>query len=520
MQVIETNADGLKREYQVTIDAAAIDERLQSRLEQMKNTVRMKGFRPGKVPLALLRRMYGEPLRHEVRMELIEQTSRSALEERALRPAMQPRIEVVKGGAEGEDLEYRMDVEILPEINDVDLSELELEREVAEVDEAMLDEALENLARQQRSFAPKAEGEAAENGDAVVIDFEGRRDGVPLEQARAEDFEIVLGSGRFIPGFEEQLIGAKGGETRVVTVTFPEDYPAKDMAGAEVAFDVTVKEVKAPQPVAVDEDLAKRLGLDTLDALRAAVRERIAQDHEAASRAKLKRRLLDALDERFRFEVPPGMVQAEFAQIWSQVTGRPPEHDHDHDHDHAHDHDHDHAHDQGPPIEAAEGAPQEDAAQSDTEAEIGSEAGEEAVGPEDRAEYERIAERRVRLGLLLAEIGRRQNVTVPQEDVSRALGEYARRFPGREQEVFRQIANNPQALAHIRAPLYEERVIDAILDQARITEKPVQREELFRDPDAEEGAGEAERKGEGAEATASGGEAPKETPETPEETRE
>lgn len=446
MDVTETLSDGLKHEFKVVVPAGEIDERIGDRLEEIRKTVRMPGFRPGKVPAKLVRKQYEKAILGEILEDTVNTTSQQALADRGVRPAMQPRIEIEEF-AEGQGLSYKMAVEVLPEIEPGDLSTLQLTRLQAEVSDDMVNESLDRLAGQQKSYAELDEPRPAEMGDALVIDFTGRLDGEAFEGGSGQGFLLELGSGRFIPGFEDQLVGAGAGDNRTVEATFPEGYPRQDLVGKTATFDVEVKEVRVPKPIEVDEDFAKSLGLDSLDALRDAMRQRLQQEYEQASRFRMKRQLLDLLAEQHHFEVPPGMIDQEFQTIWHQL-----EHEME---------------DRKTTFEE-EGKSEE----------------------EMREEYRRIAERRVRLGLLLSEIGRLNNVTVPQEDVNRAIIEQARRYPGQEKEVFEFYKNNPQAMFELRAPLFEDRVVDFVIELAQVEDKSVSAEELMRDPEEDAESGE------------------------------
>ncbi|MEM9749367.1 MAG: trigger factor [Pseudomonadota bacterium] len=454
MQVTETRAEGLSREYTVKVDLEELDRRLTAKLEELKGQVRLKGFRPGKAPVSFLKKMYGKGVMGEIIQDLMTETSEKALSERSLKPAMQPKIDLTADSERlvaGEaDLEYTMSVEVMPEFEPIDPASLTLERKTTEVSDADLDEALDRLAEQQRSYEAREDGAAAEEGDALTIDFVGKIDGEPFDGGTGDDVRLVIGSGGFIPGFEEQLKGVKAGESRVVSVTFPEDYGVETLKGKDAEFDVKVGEVAAPKEAAIDDELAKKLGLEDLNALKENVKERLAADFGQLSRQHVKRALLDALDDAHDFDLPEGMVDAEFQEIWRQVQA-----------------------------EMKAGA---DAA-ADGE---GDEASDEEEPDED--EYRQIARRRVRLGLVLAEIGQRNNVTVPQEDLSRAIAAQARQMPGQEQIVYDFYRNNPGALAQLRAPIFEDKVVDYILELATVTDKPVSKEELMKDPEGDDEA--------------------------------
>jgi len=469
MQVNETLNEGLTREFTITIPAADLDAELNSKLVELAPQVNMPGFRPGKVPPALLRQRYGDALLGEVIEKSVNDSSQRALEERDLRPASQPNVEITSY-EKGQDLEYKLSVELMPEIDTVDFSTLELERLVAEPGESDISDALARMAEGQKESAPIEDARPAASGDVVVIDFIGKIDGEPFEGGAATDHHLELGSNTFIPGFEDQLVGVEAGTEKAVNVAFPEDYQASHLAGKDAVFEVTLKEIRAPKPVEIDDAFAQRFGLDSLDALKEAVGEQMKGEYLTATRTRMKRQLLDTLADKHSFDVPPKMVEEEYKGIVHQVlqhSGGEEGHDHDHDHDHGHDHG-------GDP-------------------EAGHEVDESKLSEEDRAEYRSIAERRVRLGLLLSEVGRQNNIQVSDEEVSRAIQEQASRFPGQERFVFDYYQQNPQALAQIRAPLFEDKVVDFVVELAKVTDKTVSAEELFRDPDAEdEGEAEAE----------------------------
>ena len=478
MQVNETLNEGLKREFTIVVPASEIDAELNGRLAELAPQMSLPGFRPGKVPPTLLKARYGDSLLGEILEKAVNANTEMALTERGLRPAVQPRVEITSYD-KGKDLEYKVSVELMPEIEPVDFASLSVERTVATVDDKAVAEAIDRMAGQQKDSEPVTEERGAAEGDVVVIDFEGKIDGVPFDGGAAQDHHLELGSNSFIPGFEPQLVGAKAGESRDVTVNFPDDYQASHLAGKEAVFGVTVKELRATKPVTIDDAFAQRFGLDTLDALRDAVREQMQGEFAEAARAKTKRSLLDALADKHSFTVPPGMVEEEYRGIVHQVvahSGREQAQDHDHGHDHDHDHDH-HAH--GDDHHDHSGHPSED----------------EKISEEERAEYRQIAERRVRLGLLLSEVGRMNNIQVTDEEVTNAIRKQAGRFPGQERFVFEYYQKNPEALAQVRAPLFEDKVVDFILEMATVTEKQVTPEQLFaEDEDEAAGDGEASEK--------------------------
>ena len=436
MQVTETNSDGLKHEMTVVIAAADIERRVTSRLSEIGRTIRLPGFRPGKVPLTVLRKRYGPSVMGEVLERTVSDSSTEAMRERNLRPALQPKIEIVSFN-EGTDLQYKLAVEVLPQIELANLGELQIERLKPEVPEGEIDSALERIAKQQRKAEPVER--AAEKGDVVVMDFVGSVGGTEFPGGSAKDYSLELGSGSFIPGFEDQLTGIRAGDERVVKVDFPADYGAEDLAGKAAEFKVNAKAVKALAEQPVDESLAEAVGMENLEALRQTVRERIERDYSGIARQKLKRQLLDRLAERHHFTVPAGMVDIELDTIWRQYQAQ------------------------------LERAKQSGAEQPETPKD------EAAV----KAEYKDIAERRVRLGLVLAEVGSKNNLTVTQDEINRGVAEEARRFPGQERNVIDYYRKNPGAIDGLRAPIYEDKVVDFILELAQVTDKPVSLKELL-----------------------------------------
>lgn len=463
MQVNETLNEGLKREFTIVVPASEIDAELNGRLAELAPQMSLPGFRPGKVPPALLRARYGDSLLGEILEKAVNTNTEMAMNERGLRPAVQPKVEITAYD-KGKDLEYTVSIELMPEIDPIDFASLSVERTIAKVDDKAVTEALERMAAQQKDSEPVADKRGAAEGDVVVIDFEGKIDGTPFDGGAAQDHHLELGSNSFIPGFEGQLVGAEVGESCDVTVSFPDDYQASHLAGKEAVFSVTVKELRAPKPVSIDDALAQRFGLDSLDALRDAIREQMQGEFAEAARAKTKRSLLDALADRHSFAVPAGMLEEEYRGIVHQVVahGEGGEHKHDDDGHEGHDHEgHDH-HDHS-------GHPSED----------------EKISEEERAEYRQIAERRVRLGLLLSEVGRVNNIQVTDDEVTNAIRSQAARFPGQEKFVFEYYQKNPQALAQVRAPLFEDKVVDFILEMATVTDKEVTPEQLFADDEAD-----------------------------------
>jgi trigger factor len=437
MNVTETAHEGLSRTWRVVVPATEIGENVDKRLTELSKTIKMPGFRPGKVPLSLVKKRYGSSVMGEVLEKTVQDSSAKVLEEKAVRPALEPKIEVVSF-ADGADLEYTMAVETLPEVEPADLTGLTLERLVAPVDDAAVDEALKRLADGNKQYEPLETPRPAEMGDQLVIDFAGTVDGVARDGMTGSDYPLELGGGNFIPGFEDQLAGVKPGETRTVTVTFPADYHVDELAAKEAVFEVTAKELRAPVKAELDDEFAKKLGLPDLETLKQTVRQQIEGEYGRLTRLKLKRKLMDALAERHDFTVPQGMVNLEFDSIWKQVQGE---------------------------LTA-----------------------EEKEKPEDevKAEYRAIAERRVRLGLLLSEVGRRNNVQVTQEELNAGLIAEARRYPGQEREVIEAYRNNPRLVDALRAPIYEDKVVDHILMTIGLTDKIVTTEELTKDDDEAE----------------------------------
>jgi len=451
IQIVEKSGEGLSRVFGVTVPAETLSQRLEQRIAELRPQMNIKGFRPGKVPAAHVRRLYGKSLMSEIIDQAVNEGQQQALSG-DVRPAASPEISVssdlekVLNG--GEDLSFDLAVEVMPEFKTIDLAAIKLERPVHAPTAKEVDEEIKELAEQNRTYEPKT-GKAvkAADGDMVVGDFVGRIDGEIFEGGSMESAEIVIGAGRFIPGFEEQLKGAKPDTTVTIKVNFPEDYGAKTLAGKAAEFEFQVKEVKTPKAAVIDDDFAKQLGLETLDALKEAVKGQIQQQNDRASRFKAKRALLDVLDSGHDFPLPPRMVESEFETIWRQVEEE----------------------------KASGQLSEEDKAKTDDQL---------------KAEYRKIAERRVRLGLVLAEIGRLNNVTVEDQEVNAALIAEARRYPGQEQQVVDFYRKNPQATAQLRAPIYEEKVVDLILTKAAVTDKTVTKEELEAEDDLPEGYGE------------------------------
>ena len=436
MQVVEIKNEGLLREYTITLLASKIEEKVDTRLEDMRKTANIPGFRPGKVPTALLKQRYGKNVMGEVLEQAVSESSRQAIEDNTLRPAMQPNIEITKF-EEGEDLEYKMAVEVMPDIQPMDFSKIEVERLVSKAEKKEVDETIDRLAQQYRNSEPIKRARKSKMGDVLVIDFKGMVDGEAFDGGSAEGHHLELGTNQFIPGFEDQLVGAKAGESLSIPVTFPEEYGAETLAGKDAVFDVEVKEIRELVDTVVDDAFAQTLG----------------QDYASLSRERLKRDLLDVLEKEHEFEVPPGMVDEEFNSIWTQYE--------------------------------------------ETRNQEGAEEDKEDEGKSDdelKEEYRKISVRRVQLGLLLTEVGNTNNIEVSAEEVKRALMTEAQKYPGREKEFIEMYRNSPEAMATLRAPIFEEKVVDFILELANVSEREVSIEELMQVPDIGDEAGEEEKK--------------------------
>jgi trigger factor len=446
MQITQTVSEDLRRQFTVTVPAAELESRVTARLQEMKGKINLKGFRPGKAPVSHLKKQFGKQLLGEVVEQAVSEGSQKAIADNALKPAVQPRIEpvgdindVVDGKA---DLSFTVTVDLMPDFTPADVSQIKVEKLVADIDDSAVDEQLKRIAESMRTFTPRAADEKAQKDDQTVIDFAGSIDGVPFEGGTGSDFNLTLGSGQFIPGFEDQLIGVKAGDKIDVKVTFPAEYHAKELAGKDAVFAVTLKEVKAPGEAAITDETAKTLGLPDLATLKERVRDQIKGEYTQATRMHLKRRILDALDKMHDFQLPPAMVEAEFASIWAQVEAEL----------------------------AREGKTAAD--EGKTEQEL-------------KDEYHKIAQRRVRLGLVLGRLGEQNGIQINADEVNRAIMNRARQFPGQEQQVFEYYAKNPQAQTEIRAPLFEDKVVDFIAELASVTEKKVDKDTLFADPEDE-----------------------------------
>lgn len=451
MQVQETLAEGLKREFKVVVPAAELDAKVDTRLADLKDRVQIRGFRPGKVPVTHLKKVYGRSVLAETIDATVQETNAKIVSDNGFRVAAEPKVTLpteeseVKALIEGKaDLTYTIALEILPKIEIADLRGIKLEKPVAQVADAEVDDALDKLVQQNRPYAAKGEGAKAEKGDRVIVSFTGTINGEAFEGGTAEDITVEIGSNSFIPGFEEQLIGMAEGEVRTANVTFPPNYLNDKLAGKDAVFEVTAKAVQAPGTLTVDDEFAKTIGMESLARLKDAIKDRIQREHTAASRRRIKRRLLDALDERHKFDLPPSLLEEEFNNVWRTV-------------------------------------------ESDLQQQGRTFADEDTTEDEAKVEYQKLAERRVRLGLVLAEIGEKNEIKVTEDEVSRSVVERARQFPGQEQQVWDYYRKNPQMLASLRAPLFEEKVVDFLLELANVSDKEVSRKELYKEDEGEEG---------------------------------
>ena len=447
MQVSETLNEGLKREIKVVVPKADLQSRLGNRLEDAKGKVQLKGFRPGKVPVQHLRKMYGKSFMAEIVNEILNETPRSVLADRGEKSATQPEIDMTEDEAEAQkvlsgdaDFEFSMKYEVIPPIEVKDFSSIKITREVVEIPEDEVEEQVKRIAQSAVEYKTKS-GKAAD-GDRVTMDYVGKVDGEAFEGGTDTDANLVLGSGQFIPGFEEQLVGTKAGDEKQVKVTFPEDYGAAHLAGKDAVFDVTVKEVASAGEITIDDELATKLGLESAERLREVVREQIESQYGSVTRQKVKRQILDALDEEYKLDTPSKLVDAEFNNIWAQITND---------------------------LEQA-GKTFED---------------EDTTEDEAREEYMRLAERRVRLGLVLSEIGEQAGISVSEQELQQAVMNQVRQYPGQEQQVFEFFKQNPDAVANLRAPIFEEKTVDHLLEQVSVTDKTVSKEELMADDEDE-----------------------------------
>jgi trigger factor len=452
MQVKETVADGLKREFQISVPAADIDAKVDAQLDEMKDKVKLNGFRPGKVPVGHLKRLYGRSVAAETIDKLIRETNDAIFTERGFRLATEPKItmpteqkEVEQILAGKSDLTYTVAIEVVPAIELADFKSFTVEKPVVDVTDVDVEEAIKRVADQNRAFADKGEGAKAETGDRVTVSFKGTIDGTAFDGGTGEGIQVVIGSGTFIPGFEEQLLGMVAGETRTLKVSFPKNYASEKLAGQPAEFETTATLIEAPQETTIDDEFAKTLGLESLDKLKEAARERLTAEFAGATRQRVKRLLLDRLDEAHKFEAPPSLVTQEFELMWRSIK-------------------------------------------AEMESSGKTFADEETTEEAAKDEYQKIADRRVRLGLVLSEIGEKNKISVTDDEVSRAVIERARQMPGREKEVWDYYRSNAEALAQLRAPIYEDKVVDFILELANVTEKKVSRAELYKDEDEDKTA--------------------------------
>jgi trigger factor len=452
MQVTETLSQGLKHEFQVSVAAADLDAKAGARLVDMKDKVRLNGFRPGKVPVAHLKKIYGRSVMAETIDQTIRDTNSQIFTERGFRLATEPKVTMPTEEKEIDnilsgqsDLTYTVTIEVVPPIALADFKSFSVEKPVAEVAESDVDEAIKRVADGNRNYTPKAEGAKAESGDRVTISFKGTIDGTPFDGGTGDGIQVVIGSNTFIPGFEDQLIGIGAGETRTLKVTFPKNYASEKLAGQAAEFETTATVIEVPQDTVIDDEFAKTLGLESLEKLKQVMRDRLTGEFAAATRQRVKRTLLDKLDETHRFEAPSSLIDEEFNLMWNSIK-----------------------------------------AEMDSSGKTF--ADENTTEEAAKEEYRGIADRRVRLGLVLSEIGEKNKITVTDDEVSRAVIERARSMPGREKEVWDYYRSNVNALAQLRAPIYEDKVVDFILELANVTEKKVSREELFKEEEADKAA--------------------------------
>ncbi len=442
MQVTETLNEGLKREFECVIAADTINDKVEAKLKELGPTVNLPGFRPGKAPMKILRQRFGRAVTGEILDEALREGIQSTLDDRDLRPAGQPQVDMIGEYEEGGDLKFSIKAEILPEIEPMDFSALELVKLEPDIPDSEVEEALGRMAESRRERIDVTEARPSADGDVVVIDFVGSIDGEEFPGGAAEDYELTLGSGQFIPGFEEQLVGLNVGDEKTVIITFPEDYGAEHLAGKEASFAVTVKALKELAPAEVNDALAEQFGAENLEDLRNKLRETMEREYGTAGRNRVKRDLFDKLDEAQDFPLPQSLVEAEFNGIWNELQ------------------------------QQLEGENAEDVREGKTDEEL-------------RAEYQKVAERRVRLGLLLSEVGRRNNIEVTTQDMQGAIAQQAAQFPGQEEMVQKFYMENPQMLGQLQAPILEDKVVDYILELAKVEVRKVPPAELLEDPDAE-----------------------------------
>ncbi|WP_065750648.1 trigger factor [Bradyrhizobium paxllaeri] len=452
MQVTETLAEGLKHEFKVSVPASDLDAKADAKLVDLKDKVRLNGFRPGKVPVAHLKKVYGRSVMAETIDQTIRDSNTQIFTERGFRLATEPKITMPTETKEVEellagktDLTYTVAIEVVPTIQLADFKTFSVEKPVVEVTDAEVDEAIKRIADSNRPYAAKVDGAKAENGDRVTISFKGSINGELFDGGTGEGIPVVIGAGQFIPGFEEQLVGIGAGETRTLKVSFPKNYASEKLAGQPAEFETTATLIEAPGETKIDDEFAKSLGLESLDKLKEAARERLVAEFAGATRQRVKRALLDRLDDSHKFEAPPSLIEEEFNLMWNSIK-------------------------------------------AEMESSGKTFADEDTTEDAAKEEYKKIADRRVRLGLVLSEIGEKNKITVTDDEVSRAVIERARSMPGREKEVWDYYRNNANALAQLRAPIYEDKVVDFILELANVTEKKVSREDLFKDEDEKSAA--------------------------------
>lgn len=452
MQVTETLAEGLKHEFKISVPASDLDAKADAKLVDLKDKVKLNGFRPGKVPVSHLKKVYGRSVMAETIDQTIRDTNTQIFTDRGFRLATEPKITMPTEQKEVEellagktDLTYTVAIEVVPTIQLADFKTFTVEKPVVEVSDADVDEAIKRIADQNKPYAAKADGAKAETGDRVTISFKGSIDGVPFDGGTGEGIQVVIGAGQFIPGFEEQLVGIGTGETRTLKVSFPKNYASEKLAGQPAEFETTATLIEAPGETAIDDEFAKTLGLESLDKLKEAARGRLVAEFAGATRQRVKRALLDRLDDSHKFEAPPSLIEEEFSLMWNSIK-----------------------------------AEMESSGKTFADENTTEEAAKE--------EYRKIADRRVRLGLVLSEIGEKNKITVTDDEVGRAVIERARQMPGREKEVWDYYRNNANALAQLRAPIYEDKVVDFILELASVTEKKVSREDLFKEDEDEKSA--------------------------------
>ena len=439
MEVKETKSENLLREFDVEVPADEIEQNVIGKLQEISSSVTMPGFRPGKVPMTILRKKYGEHVIEEVLQQTVSTATTKVISENDLRPAMQPKIDMTEY-SQGDDLKFSLSIELMPEVDLGALSNIELERMVFKVEDKEVDQALERLADAYRSTKPAGADHEAQNGDVVVIDFVGKVGGEEFPGGKAEGYSLELGTGSFVPGFEDQLVGAKAGDAREVKIAFPEDYPAENLAGQDAVFDVTVKEVQEKAAPEVNDELAKKLGKENVEQLQGGIREEQQKQYQEISKMRLKRALLDELENAYDLELPPRLLEVEFESIWGDFEKQ---------------------REQNP-----------DQFKDD-----------EKDDETRKEELREIANRRVKLGLIMAEVGRQNKIELTQEEINRAVSAQASRYPGREKEIMEQYRNSPEALQAVTAPIYEDKVVDFILALAKVNEKEVSLEELMADPD-------------------------------------